>query len=186
MREQRDSWYQSLLLGVERGEILKHKLRSEKVSWKCFRTRVRLPSSPPNLCPLLETVRAFIISEISFSIFSEHQRKVHMKIHMKICGEAAFVLMNDRNFIQCSIYLFWRNRRQQKSQRTGLCWLLRFLILVVFIYAASQLCFIIQPHSAHSVCCSWCRTFACRYTALYASIPSSGGSSLSPLVRTSR
>ena len=29
-----------------------------------------------------------------------------MEIHMKICGEAAFVLMNDLSFIRCNIYLF--------------------------------------------------------------------------------
>ena len=46
------------------------------------------------------------MQEISFSIFQEHQRKVHMEIHMKICGEAAFVLMNDLSFIRCNIYLF--------------------------------------------------------------------------------
>ena len=28
------------------------------------------------------------------------------EIHMKICGEAAFVLMNDLSFIRCNIYLF--------------------------------------------------------------------------------
>ena len=29
-----------------------------------------------------------------------------MEIHMEICGEAAFVLMNDLSFIRCNIYLF--------------------------------------------------------------------------------
>ena len=37
----------SLLLGGCRGESIKQKLRSEKVRWKCFRTRVRFPPLPP-------------------------------------------------------------------------------------------------------------------------------------------